>query len=214
MAGVLKTRANSLGFANACCCCNALQCFAPFDFKFDSAVWNMIISNDCDPGPQSIFATHPSFPCWGWRLLPQQLRTFPLLDITQWGNESAMKTCYHFCVSCWRHDHLLCVVVRTLRRLAVRREKTVNSCLCYFKTLIFEPRAPALQAIFLPAELGLQPFRGLRGFYCRQYLFWSVMNAWIFIPYIFRVCTPKVSRFIKRNSWSEGELLLFMFSEK
>lgn len=41
-----------------------------------------------------------------------------------------------------------------------RREKTVNSCLRYFKTLIFEPRAPALQAIFLPAELGLQPFRG------------------------------------------------------
>lgn len=97
---------------------------------------------------------------------------------------------------------------------AVRREKTVNSCLCYFKILTFEPRAPALQAIFLPTELGLQPFRGLRGFYCRQYLFWSVMNAWIFIPYIFRVCTPKVSRFIKRNSWSEGELLLFMFSEK
>ena len=87
-----------------------------------------------------------------------------------------------FCVSCWKHDHLLCVVVRTLRRLAVRREKTVNSCLCYF--------------------------------YCRQYLFWSFMNAWIFIPYIFRVCTSKVSRFIKRNSWSEGELLLFMFSEK
>ena len=91
--------------------------------------------------------------------------------------------------------------------------KTVNSCLCYFKTLIFEPRAPALQAIFLPAELGMQPFRGLRGFYCRQYLFWSFMNAWIFILYIFRVCTSKVSRFIKRNSWSEGELLLFMFSE-
>lgn len=96
----------------------------------------MIISNDRDPGPLSIFATHPSpSPGEGWRFIASAV-----VDLILCGEVTSMQ---------WRYATIFAFRVggRTTfsawssepcEGLAVRREKTVNSCLRYSKTLIFE----------------------------------------------------------------------------